>query len=188
MLELGQHFNHAPCDAVAAFNRLIGIGVGPQRNGGRYVALRRQFRAQQFRRVGLDEELALEIQPRRQAHVGVGRPGIAIDAAVFTAAIGIDGPVEGNIRRLIARDDRLGRLGENLGAQFRNVGQRVPTVIDVGFGVILEAPGGIDAGAAATFQLRQAGQLSRAQGINGEARGGAHVHQRWHVGIRSLPP
>ena len=89
----------------APLDRLIGIGVGADRDGARHVAGRRQFALQQFRRIGLREQLGFEIEARRQAEIGVGRPREAIDAAMLAAAIGIDRAVEGNVGRVVAGDD-----------------------------------------------------------------------------------
>ena len=48
-------------------------------------------------------------------------PRIAIDAAMFTPAIGIDRTVKRNVWRRVARDDRLGLFNRNAGAQARRI-------------------------------------------------------------------
>ena len=54
-----------------AFDRLVRIGVDAQCNRLRHVTRFRQFLAQQMRRIGLGEQLGLEVQPRRQVQIGV---------------------------------------------------------------------------------------------------------------------
>ena len=78
-----------------------------------------QLGAQQLRRVGLGEQLRLEIEPGRQIVKGVGRPGEAIDAAMLAAAIGVDRAVEADVGRAVAGDDRPGLLDRDRGAQRR---------------------------------------------------------------------
>ena len=60
---------------------------------------------------------ALEIEPGGEAHIGVGRPGVAIEAAVLAAAIGVDRAVERDVGRLVAGDDRPGLLPGHLGRE-----------------------------------------------------------------------
>ena len=79
----------------APFDRLIGIGVGADRDGASAHSPGRQFALQQLRRLRLDEQLRFEIEPGRKPEIGVGRSREAIDAAVLAAAIGIDRAVEG---------------------------------------------------------------------------------------------
>src|SRR5690606_36592718 len=67
-----------------------------------------ELRGEQLRGVGLGEEARFEVQPRRQAEVPVVGPGVAVDAAVLAAAVGIDGEIERNVRRAVARDDAAG--------------------------------------------------------------------------------
>ncbi len=106
MVGLGQHLDAAARDPPIALDRLIGIGVGPERDRPADIAALRQLLAQQHRRVGLGEQLALEIEPRRQIVIGVGRPREAIDAAMLAPAIRVDRAVEADVGRLVAGDDR----------------------------------------------------------------------------------
>ena len=48
-----QHLENAAHDFPLALDRLIGIGVGADRDHARFVILRRQFLFQKLRRVGL---------------------------------------------------------------------------------------------------------------------------------------
>ena len=100
-----QHLQDAAHDLVFFLDRLIGIGIGADGDGARRIARRRELFLQQHRRVRLHEQLGLEIEPGREPEIGVRRPREAIDAAMLAAAIGIDRAVEGNVGRLIARDD-----------------------------------------------------------------------------------
>ena len=66
---------------MLAFNGLIGVGVAADVDDPGRIPGRRQLLFKQGCGVRLEEQPALEIQPRRQAKKGVGRAGVAIDAA-----------------------------------------------------------------------------------------------------------
>ena len=111
-------------------DRLVGIGVGADRDGPRLVAGLGQLLLQQLRRVRLDEQLRFEIEPGRQPHVGVRRPGEAVGAAVLAAAIGVDRAVEGDVGRLVAGDDLARPLDLHLGLERRQLLERAPAVVE----------------------------------------------------------
>ena len=101
-----KHFENAPHDAVAPLDRAdrdrCSVPIAMMRGA---IAGLGQFALQRLRRIGLGEQLGLEIEPGRQAEKGVGRPRKAIDAAVLAAPIGIDRPVEADIRGFVPGDD-----------------------------------------------------------------------------------
>ena len=149
---------HSPLD------RLVGIGVGADRDGARLVAGRRQLPFEQPRGVRLHEELRFEIEARRQAHIGVRRPREAVGAAVLAAAIGIDRAVEGNVRRLVARDDLSGALDLHLGLQRRQLFERTPVVVERLDDLRLVAAGNIGLRAAPAPAIAQDIRLRRPGG------------------------
>ena len=108
--EITQHLEDRAGDAEPPLDRLIGVGVAAERDRPADVVFLAQLGGQQRRRLRLVEDAALEIEPRRQAEIGVARPRIAIDAAMLAAAIGIDRAVEADVRRFVARDDRPRRI------------------------------------------------------------------------------
>ena len=125
-----QHFENAAHHLVAPLDRLIGIGVGADRDHARRIARRGEFALQQFRRVGLHEQLGFEIEPGREPHVGVRRPREAVDAAVLAAAVRVDRAVEADVGRVVAGDDLargLDRDGRLEGGQLLD---RLPAVIE----------------------------------------------------------
>jgi hypothetical protein len=63
----------------------------------------------------LDDDLGLEVEAAGVAEVLVVGPGEAVDAPVLAAAVGVDGPVEGDVagRRDVV-DDRAGVIGDQL--------------------------------------------------------------------------
>src|SRR5438045_1280182 len=79
-----------------------------------------------------------------EPHVGVRRPCEAIAAAVFAAAIGIDRLLEGYIGRIVGGDDHLRRLDEHLRLERRQVLERIPSVIENGARMGLEAAAHVD--------------------------------------------
>src|SRR6478672_3467096 len=52
----------------------------------------------------------------------MGRTGVAVDAAMFAALVGVDGPVETDVRTGVPRDDRPGVFGRQGRAQRRSLG------------------------------------------------------------------
>ena len=87
--------------------------------------------AQQFRRVLLDHDFALEIEPGGKAEIFVRRPGVAINAAVLAAAIRIEAGAETDVRAVVAGDDGLAVVLEKLRAR----SLRTATILVVGIPV-----------------------------------------------------
>ncbi len=139
------HFENAAHDLPVALDRLIGIGVGADRDHARFIVRRRQFLLQKLRRVRLGEQLGFEIEPRRQPEKGMGRPREAVDAAVLAAAIGIDRPVEADIGELVAGDDLARGVERDRGLERRQVLEALPAVVehDPRFGFITAAGVGL---------------------------------------------
>src|SRR5206468_10568621 len=78
----------------------------------------------------LIKEPALEIEPWRQPEIGMARPRVAIDTAMLTAAVRVDRPVETNVRRVVASDDRPRRIhGQCRGQRHRLLVCRAPAVV-----------------------------------------------------------
>ena len=121
-LKRAQHFQDAAGDPVLALDRLVGIGVGAHGDHRRADSRACAAPASSSRAAsGFIEQLGLEIEPRRQPEIGMGRPREAVDAAMLAAAIGVDRAVEGDVRRLVAGDDGLRRVDADGGAQRRQV-------------------------------------------------------------------
>ncbi len=167
-----QHFENAAHDLPLALDRLIGIGVGADRDHARLVIRRRQFLFQQRRRVGLGEQLGFEIEPRRQAEEGVGRPRETVDAAVLAAPVGIDRAVEADIGRVVAGDDLARGVERDRGLERRQFVEALPAVVegDARFGLETAAGVGLRAAAAPPFaldrnrQFRKRGSCTRRLG------------------------
>ena len=81
-------------ELVAAFDPLIRIGVGPERDVLAPPRRTRELCAQDFGRVDLDDDPALEVAPRSEAQELVRRTGEAVHAGVRAAAIRVHRPVE----------------------------------------------------------------------------------------------
>ncbi len=112
-----------------ALHGLIGIGIAPDMDGLRRISRPGQLLFQKRGGVRLEEQLALEIQARRKAHIGVGGPRITIDAAVLTPPIWVDGLIERDVRTVIAGDDRPRGLGGQGGSQRRSGLVRRPAIV-----------------------------------------------------------
>ena len=135
MVVFGQHLEDAPGDLEVALDRLVGIGVGSKGDGTATVARIGKLLFKQGRGVALGEQAGFEIEPRRKAEPGMGGAGIAIDAAVLAAAIGIDRAIEGDVGGGIARDHGLALVGADRGAKRGKIPIRrtslAPAIVDV---------------------------------------------------------
>src|SRR5690606_8453971 len=100
------------------------------------------------------EQLAFEIEPRRQAHVRVGGAREAVGAAMLAAAIRVDRAVERNIRRLIPRDDPPGLLLLYLCLERRQQIERPPAIVRRVTGERLKAAGAVALRAPPTTPVR----------------------------------
>ena len=96
-------------------DRLVRIGIGAERDGSDRIAGLRQCGMKQLGSVRLGEQTAFEIDAWRQVVEGMGRPGEAIDAAMLAPAIGVDRPVEAEIRGTVPRDYGLRPLNRDRG-------------------------------------------------------------------------
>ncbi len=118
MAAFHHHLQQLAGDPPILLDRLIGIGIRAHGDRRDAVVPVRQFLAQQCRCIRLGEQARLEVEPRRQVMIGVGRAGKAIDAAMLAAGIGVDRLGEGDIGRRVARYDRARRNQRDAGAQF----------------------------------------------------------------------
>ena len=127
---VAQHLENLAGDALVALDRLIRIGVGAHGQHRALVAALAELLGQQLRRIGLVEQARFEIETRRQAEIGMGRPGEAVDAAMLAAAIGVERAVERHIGRSVARDHRAAGIRRQGGAQHgRRLVGAAPAVI-----------------------------------------------------------
>src|SRR5215831_2370088 len=123
-------------DLPFTFDGLVGIGVGTHRDRVADVTRRRQFLLEQRRRIGLGKQLGFEIQTRRKVEVSVRGTGIAIDATMLAALVGIDRLSERYVGRIVARDDRARRLDRHNGFKWWRIAfwcvllLRSPPVVD----------------------------------------------------------
>src|SRR5687768_17471481 len=91
----------------------------------------------------------------------MGRTGVAVDAAMFAALVGIDGPVETDVRTGVAGDDRPGAFRRQGGAQRRGPGVvGGPAVVEGLHGFGFEPARRIGAGAPSSRRLNHAGMIS----------------------------
>src|SRR5690606_21086327 len=93
------------------------------------IAAACQLLAQQCRRVALDHDLGLEIEPGREAEISMGRPREAVDAAMLAATIGVDRAVEGDVGGVVPGDDAAGGIRMQYSAERIGLLQIVPAVI-----------------------------------------------------------
>ncbi len=111
MVEAVQHLQHLPGQGQGAVHRLVGIGVGTERDLARDVARASQLPFQQPGDLRLEGEPGLEVEPRRIAKIGVARPRVAVDAAMLAAAIRVEGAVEAEVGAGVARDGAPAEVG-----------------------------------------------------------------------------
>jgi len=144
--EFGEDFEAAASEFEAAFDRLIAVGDAAEGDDFGLPFFGGKLFAQEFGSVFLDHDFGFEIEAGRETEVFVERAGVAVDAAVLAAAIGIDAGFESDVGAVVVSDDGAGAVFKELGARGR-VFFGVP--VGIGFEVeFLEAIGRI-AGCAA---------------------------------------
>src|SRR5712692_10828358 len=79
------------------------------------------------------------------------RARVAVDAAMLATAVGVDRLGEGNVRRFVARNDASGPLHGNdgPGTTWLLLQRHIPAVVESFARIVLEAPFGVEGGAAA---------------------------------------
>src|ERR1700741_5402108 len=92
-----QHLENLAHHSLLPLGRLIRIGVGANGYWFGLIALRQQFALEECRGIRLGKNLGFEIKTGGEPEKGVSRAGVAIDAAMLAAAIGVDRAVERNI-------------------------------------------------------------------------------------------
>jgi hypothetical protein len=112
-----QHLQDRAGQFQSALNRLVGVGVGPKGQCLGLIAGLAQFLFQQFGNVGLVDQLGLEIEAGGIAEIGVGRAGEAVNAAVLTPAVRVDGAVEADVGRGVPTDRGFGRIAGQCGVE-----------------------------------------------------------------------
>ena len=182
---LVQHLQHATGEAQLALDRLVGVGGRAEVDRLRAPAGSAQRDAQALGGIDLGDQTRFEIQPGRQVQVTVSRPCITVDAAMLAAAVGIDRPLEGQVGRVVAREDLCAGLQAHLGGnRRRTVPQRAariaPAVIDRLAGVAFEAVRDLPAGAT---PARWARRLRPAGACGQGRRHGETGPWRW-AGVR----
>src|SRR5215218_9704613 len=148
-----QYFENAAHDFVFALDRLIGIGVGADRDHARLVTRGSQFLLEQFRRVRLDQQLGFEIESGRQAEKRMRRPREAVDAAMLTTAIRIDRTVESDVGRVVEGNDLARGIERYRGLEWRQVVQALPAIVEGDPRFSLEPAARVGLRATATLSL-----------------------------------
>ena len=90
MAELTHHLQHLARDAQFAFGRLIRVSGRTDVEHLRLIPRRHESLTQSMCGVQLGDDLGFKVQAGRQVEVAVRGPGIAIDAAMLAAAVGVD--------------------------------------------------------------------------------------------------
>ena len=113
--ELGQDLQTAPGDPELSFDWLVRVGDAGEHDDLGFPARAQERLSQQLRRTLLDQYPALEVQSGGEAEVLVGGTGVAVDAAVLAAAVGVQAVLEADVGRVVAREDGPGLVPEQLG-------------------------------------------------------------------------
>ncbi len=114
--EFGKDLQTLAGELKLFLNGLVAVGDATAGERRRLVPTLEESLAQKTRRLWLDHDAGFEIKTRTEAKVFVIGPGVAVGAAVLTATVGIDGTGETEIRAVVAADDGLGVVDEELGA------------------------------------------------------------------------
>ncbi len=153
MVEALEHFERPARDPQLALHGLPGVGVGAEHHRPGHVARLRQLRLQPLRQVGLEEQPRFEIEARREADIGVGGPGVAIDTAVLAAPVGVERAVEAEVGAFVEGQRRFARLADQLRRRPRRLRhvavEGAPAVVERLGQPAFVAHGGVGGGAPA---------------------------------------
>src|SRR5208282_2290302 len=182
MADMAQDLDQRARDAILPLDRLIGIGVSAERDGRRPILGRSKLTLQELGCALLGEQARLEIEPGGEPQIGVGRPRVAIEAAVFAAAVGVDRSVERNVGRLVAGDDNLWPFQNNLGRQRLGRLLACPAIVEILVLLEFETAGDVGRRAASAPPLgghKAFGDRLRAMaGVDGGGTDQGRVHSR----------
>ena len=148
--ELEEGLQAAARDPELALDRLVAVGVARQGHGLGLPGLAAELRGQQLGQVLLDQNLRLEVEAGGKPEVLVARPGVAVDAAVLAAAVGVDAEAEAEVGTVVGRKGGAAAVDEEPGARRGPFG-----LLAVGLDRVeldmqrLEAVGGVEDGGAA---------------------------------------
>ena len=150
----GHHFEAAAGDPEFALDGLIAIGDAGHRDRFATPAFLGEFAPEQRGGIVLGEDDGLEVEAARHAEVFVSGAGVAVDAAVLAAPVGVDCPLHREVGGIDGVDEGLGAVGEDACADLRAAGGFGTHFVEV-FAEHVEADGleavaGVDARAAAT--------------------------------------
>ena len=101
----GQHPETAPGQLKLALNRLVGVGDAAEKDRLGLPGRRGQGFVQQVGRVLFDHKLRFKVQAGRESEPLVGRTGVTIDAAVLTAAVGVEADPKADIGAGVVAED-----------------------------------------------------------------------------------
>ena len=112
---VGEDFEALAGDLHFVFDGLVDVGAGGHDDGLGFPAGVGEFFFEEVGGVGLGHEFGFEIEAAGETEVFVVLACEAVDAAVFAAAVGVEGPVEGDVGGGVdAVDDGLGFVVEDL--------------------------------------------------------------------------
>ena len=117
--ELGEHFKTPARQLQFSLRGLVAIGHAAHGDDLRPPLWRRQFVAQELRRVLLHHDFGFEIQAGGKAQILVERPGVAVNTAMLATPVRIHARFKSDVGTVIAGDDRAGAVLEELRARQR---------------------------------------------------------------------
>src|SRR5437588_184076 len=103
-----EHFEYATHDLMLALDRLVGIGVGANRDGARNIVGRRELAFEQLCRVGFGKQFRFEIKPGRKSEIGVRRPRRSRSTATWLSVGVFRSTAAGRSRKFSRRAMDLG--------------------------------------------------------------------------------
>ncbi|MDO9148201.1 MAG: ABC transporter ATP-binding protein, partial [Hydrogenophaga sp.] len=111
-----------------------------------YIEEAEDIAAQHGGDVALGDDLRFKIQPRREVQVAVRGPGVAVNAAVFAAAVGVEAEGEADVGRVVSGDGVAGVFERDLRgrrsgcfARDGRIVQRAPAIVERRPRIALEA-------------------------------------------------
>lgn len=131
LAEVAADLEATACDAEVALDGLVGIGDAAEDDGLAAPGGASEFATEEIGGVVLGEEAGFEVEAGGEAEVLVAWSCVAVDAPVLAAAVGVEGPVEGEVGGIDAVEDGAGVVGLDGGGELSAVGGVAGEVVEV---------------------------------------------------------
>ncbi|GBF25772.1 hypothetical protein MnTg02_00806 [bacterium MnTg02] len=141
-----KQFENLTGDPIFLLYRLVGIGICAEGNRFWHIFRVCKLTLQQFSRIRLSKQFGFKIESWREPHKGVCWSRVAIAAAMFATAIGIDRLIKADVWRFVRCYDAARVLDLYIRLKSIECAETFPSIIEILPGERLETAGLIGLG------------------------------------------